>query len=125
MSSTYPREHPKLGFNEVGSVTLAAGQEGTITFTPTGRSSRHYAEQIAADKEPDTIYRVEVDGQVVFGDHSMPPTDIDDAAPTFRPAKRFDRELVVVITNTGASTRTYRVNLVGWEVRRLVDEGGL
>ncbi|GGL57944.1 hypothetical protein [Halocalculus aciditolerans] len=103
-------------FNEPVTVTLDAGQQGTISFEPKQRSTQFVLPICAVTKQPNTTYEVRTDGENVYGPAGVPPTDIDDLAVTFVPARRFERSLKVVISNVSNSTHTYHVQPVGYEV---------
>lgn len=112
-------------FNQAKAVTLDAGQEAEITFEPAERQSEYYMATLAISKRSDSSYRVETDGTNEFGPAPIPPTDIDDDADTFRPPATFEDSVTVTVANLDSSaTRTYNLQVVGWERRRFTDEGG-
>lgn len=104
-------------FNNPAEVELDQNQRGTITFTPTQSSTTFYLPTLAISKFANTTYEVHADGEAIYGPAPVPPTDVDDLAVTFIPAQTFDRELKVIITNSGTPTRTYSAQPLGWEER--------
>lgn len=109
-------------FNDVVTVDLAAGEEAVIGYEPEDRRSRFVVPTVAASKRPDSDYKITLDGVTRFGTAAIPPTDIDDDADTFRPPREFSDRMEIVIGNLGSGSRTYHVQVVGWETRRRVDD---
>lgn len=113
-------------FNESASVTLDAGQEATVTFSPDRKvQSTYFLATVAVSKFSDSDYEIETDGTTEYGPAPIPPTDPDDDSDTFRPPTTFEDMVTITVANLDSSaTRTYYFQVVGWERRRLVDEGG-
>lgn len=105
-----------VAFNEPLQTTIPGSSEGTFTFSPTQAGATFYLPVLAATKRDNTTYEVRLDGNNVFGPAAIPPTDLDDLATTFMPPQTFGQELLVIITNTSGSGRTYTVQPIGWEV---------
>lgn len=101
--------------NETAAVTLDSGQEAVVTFSPIQNITEHAVIVLAVSKQKDTTYTIEMDGGEVYGPAAIPPTDIDDTVQTFIPPRSFSSECRVKVANTGASTRTYHVQLIGYE----------
>ena len=114
MSHDRPGENA-VPVNEPVTVTLNAGQEATVSFAPIQNVTEHVVVTLAASKAPDTTYEVKMDGTVVFGPASIPPTDIDDTVQTFVPPRDFSQSCKVRVSNLGSSTKTYHVQLIGYE----------
>lgn len=115
--SIYDHRDRDQPFNEAASVTLGDGNAAVTTLSPSDRQSRYFLRMAAATKIAGTTYRVEVDGETIFSDSAVPPTDIDDAVDTFTPPKPFEEDVVMTITNATGSQETYRMQFVGWERR--------
>lgn len=112
-------------FNESTAVTLDPGEEVTVTFEPAERQSDYFLPQVAISKFPNSTYRVETDDTNEYGPAPLPPTTPDDDADTFRPPTTFSDKVTVTVANLdGSSTRTYYLQIVGWERRKFTDEGG-
>ena len=101
--------------NEPVTVTLNSGEEATVSFAPIKQVTEHVVVTLAASKSADTTYEVQMDDQTVFGPASIPPTDIDDTVQTFVPPRDFRQECKVRVSNLGSSTKTYHVQLIGYE----------
>lgn len=112
-------------FNVVETVTLDPSEKATVTFTPDNRVSDYFLPVVAVSKYDQSTYRVSTDSTAEFGEASLPPTDPDDTADTFRPPETFSESCTVEITNLSGVTRAYNIQLIGWERRRRIDEGGL
>jgi len=104
-----------IPFNEPENVTLSGGQKGTITFSPVQGSAAFHLPILAVSKFGSTTYEVWTDSEQRYGQASIPPTDVDDLGVTFLPALGFERELKVIIRNTGGTQHTYYIQPVGWE----------
>lgn len=101
--------------NEPVSVTLNAGEEAVVEFSPIGQVVEHAVVVLAISKAKDTTYEISMDGTTVFGPSGIPPTDIDDTVQTFIPPRSFGSNCTVTVSNTGAATKTYHVQLIGYE----------
>jgi len=105
-------------FCEPTSVSLASGEEATLTFVPVQNSAEFRIGTVAISKRPESEYVVRMDGEVVFGPAPIPPTDIDDLQVTFTPARGFTQELEITVRNLDDTTgsRLYSIQPVGYEV---------
>lgn len=108
-------------FNDVVTVTLDPGEEAVIGYEPEERRSRFVVPTVLMSKWQLSEYVVELDGVDRFGPASIPPSDIDDDSDTFRPPESFEDRMEVIVSNLSDSTRTYHVQVVGWEERLPVD----
>jgi len=99
------------------TVDLGQGQQGTIEFTPEQSGTTFRIPVVAASKRADTVYTVKMDGNTIWGPTSIPPTDIDDLSPVWKPAQRFETSLTIEISNVARTggVRTYHALPVGWE----------
>lgn len=120
--SMYEYQSRDDAFNQVASVTLADGEAGEITFSPSDRTSQYFLRMLAASKKTGTTYRVDIDGVTVYDEAAIPPTDVDDAVDTFTPPETFEEDVSIRIANTSGTTHTYRVQVAGWERRRRASE---
>jgi hypothetical protein len=112
-------------FNAAKAVTLDAGTEATVRFEPQERQSDYFLATVAISKRADSSYLVETDGTAEYGPAPIPPTDPDDDSDTFRPPTTFSDHVEITVQNLDSSaTRTYYLQVVGWERRRFTDEGG-
>lgn len=104
--------------NEPTSVALGSNQEATLTWRPAQQVGTIVLPTVAISKRPDSEYVVRIDGETVFGPAPIPPTDIDDLAPTFLPAYELQQELTLIVRSFQQTTgdRTYHVQPVGYEV---------
>lgn len=100
---------------EPETVQLDPGQKGTITFSAKKSNTTLKIVTPAISKLKDSSYRVELDGNTEYGAAALPPTDVDDLAGCWRPAKRARNQVTITIKNLGSVTRTYHAQLVGWE----------
>ena len=107
-----------IPFNRPVSKRLDPGEQLQADYTPQTSPAEFYLPIVAASKEPEMAYEVRLDDRTVYGPAPVPPTDVDDMAPTFIPALKCDTKLSVVVTNlsTSGTTRTITVQPVGWEV---------
>lgn len=110
--------------NEPITTEIPGNGRATFTWEPEqSRSEGFVIHTLAASKRSDTTYRIVFDDDRKFsGD--IPPTDIDDLAPTFLPGYEFEDELKVVITNYSSGSRLYTVQPVGFERVRDSRGGG-
>lgn len=116
------RDNP---FNEAASVTLDPGERAEVTFEPENRVSDYFLPTLAVSKHPNSSYEIQTDGTTLFGPAPIPPTDPDDDSDTFRPPETFADSAVVIVENLDSTaTRTYYIQVIGWERRRYTDEGG-
>lgn len=120
--SLYDQQSRDDSFNRVASVTLADGQKASVTFSPSDRTSQYFLRMAAISKKTGSTYEVRLDDAVEFEEAAIPPTDVDDSVDTFTPPETFEREIEIVIKNTSGSSKTYRVQVAGWERRRRTDE---
>ncbi|MFD1588716.1 hypothetical protein ACFR9U_17190 [Halorientalis brevis] len=104
-----------LALCEPETVALDPGQKATITVTPKQSSTTLRIVTPAMSKFKDSSYRVELDGNTVYGPAALPPTDVDDMAGMWRPAKRANNDVKLIIKNLSSNPRTYHTQLVGWE----------
>ena len=98
-------------------VTLSPGEKAVVEVTPEN-DGVHHIPIVAASKEPDATYTVEVDNTQRFGPNSpIPPTDVDDLTVTFLRALEMESELKVTIRDVRAtgSSRSFAVHVVGYE----------
>lgn len=100
---------------EPETVRLNGGQKATIAFEPKRSSSIVRVVTAAISKYPNSTYTVKLDGNTEYGPAALPPTDVDDMAGMWRPAKRAENDIEVIIKNVGQNRRTYHSQLVGWE----------
>ena len=120
--SMYDQQSRDDAFNRVSSVTLADGEKGVVTFSPSDRTSQYFLRMVAISKRQGSTYEVRLDESAEFPEEAIPPTDVDDAVDTFVPPETFEQEIEIVIRNTSGSEKTYRVQVTGWERRRFTDE---
>ncbi|WP_336001452.1 hypothetical protein [Halorientalis halophila] len=100
---------------EPETVSLESGQKATIEFEPKKSGTVVRVVTLAISKFPDSSYRIELDGNDEYGPAALPPTDVDDMAGMWRPAKRANNSITVTIKNLSQNPRTYHTQLVGWE----------
>jgi|AntDeeMetagen681_2_1112603.scaffolds.fasta_scaffold22937_2 hypothetical protein len=105
-------------FCEPTSVSLDSNEEATLTFRPVTNDAEFRIGTVAISKRPDSEYVVRMDEEVVFGPAPIPPTDIDDLAVTFTPARGFEQSLSITVRNLQDTTgeRLYSIQPVGYEV---------
>jgi len=117
VTAIVPEPHPEaVGYNDPISRRLDPGQQLTVTFSPDQQVSEFVLPILAMSKHPNSSYEVWMDDEIVYGPAPIPPTDIDDVAATFVPAKSFSSSLRVIIRNLDDNTtRTYSVQPIGWE----------
>jgi len=102
--------------NITDSVTLSNGQQATITFSPAQGATTFHVPVLAASKRPNTTYEVRFDGASIYGPSQVPPTDVDDLAVTWAPARGFSQSLELIIQNVSAATTyDYTAQIIGWE----------
>ena len=117
---TLPYPFPKEGAVSVANgdtVDLDPGQQAAITFTPDQTGTVFRCPTVAISKFADSRYRITMDDSEEWGPEQFPPTDVDDMAVVWIPAKRWESQMVVTITDLRGSgnTRTYHVQPLGWE----------
>lgn len=95
--------------------TLKVGQKWTVEFTPDQDGSTLYLVSLGISKVPGSTYEVRLDGEVVYGQDPIPPTDVDDMVPVFIPAYQWTDSMTIVVRNTSGSERTYNLQPLGWE----------
>ena len=106
-----------IPFNDPVSRRLDGGQKLVVEFETAQRVTDFVLPILAISKHPESSYEVWLDGQQVYGPAPIPPTDVDDLAPTFLPAKRFAHSMRVIVRNlSDATPRSYSVQPIGWEV---------
>lgn len=111
-----PPDPTDIPINETASIRLEGNQKATATFTASQRTNDGFVLPIvAASKWSDSSYTVKLDGDIVYGPASIPPTDIDDLEVCFLPAFEFDQEIEVEVANLSTDTRTYHIQPVGYE----------
>ena len=102
-------------FAEPQTVTLDKNQKATLTWSPNRSGTTFYTPVVAITKKADTTYQVKMDGQTVYGEGAIPPTDPDDLVPVWDPPLWFETELTVTIKNLGTATNIYHAQPIGWE----------
>lgn len=104
-------------YNDPITRILDPGQQLTVTFEPTQQVTQFILPILAISKHPESSYEAWMDGKRVYGPAPVPPTDIDDLAATFIPARRFSSSLTVYVRNlSDTTTRRYTIQPLGWEV---------
>ena len=105
-------------FCEPTSVSLGSNEEATLTFHPVQQDAEFRIGTVAISKRPDSEYVVRMDDEVVYGPAPIPPTDIDDLAVTFTPARGFEQSLSITVRNLQDTTgeRLFSIQPVGYEV---------
>lgn len=105
-----PLNHPE-------TVVLDPGERATITYTAKQRTAGGFVLPVLAiSKHPESVYKAQTDdGNVIYPEASVPPTDVDDKSVTFLPGYEFDQELEVTISNLSQSTREYTSQPIGFE----------
>jgi hypothetical protein len=99
------------------SVDIPGNSRGTITFTPRESGTVFRIPALAVSKRAQTTFEVVADGTVRFPQAAVPPTDVDDFGPVFWPSLQFRDSLEVIVRNLDTVTRTYNVQVSGWEQR--------
>lgn len=103
--------------NAADGATLDPGERVTFTFTSTQAGATMMVPVIAASKFPQARYEVQLDGSTVYGPAPVPPTDVDDLAATFHPARQAQQQIEIVVSNLSSSTtRVCTAQAIGWEV---------
>jgi hypothetical protein len=105
-----------IPLNHPTQVTLANGEKATIKYEPTQQVTEFRIPVVAISKYRDSTYKVRMDGETVYPESGIPPTDIDDLVPAFVPSYAFDKKMKITIKNLSSSTRTYHIQPIGWEV---------
>ncbi|GGM26826.1 hypothetical protein [Haloarcula argentinensis] len=104
-------------YNDPITRLLDAGEQMAVTFSPTKQVTQFILPILAISKHPESSYEAWMDGERVYGPAPVPPTDIDDLAATFIPARRFSSSLTIYVRNLSeTTTRRYTVQPLGWEV---------
>jgi len=112
-----PKPSPNdIPLNHPTQVTLDPGEQATLRYEPKQNVTAFKLPVVAVSKYRESTYRVKLDGEVVYPETGIPPTDIDDLTPVFVPAYSFSQYLEIRIKNVSESTRTYHVQPLGWEV---------
>lgn len=105
--------------NEPLSASIDGQQKATFKWKLTQNVSKVQIPVVAATKYDQTSYKVWCDGgSPIYGPREVPPTELDDKAVCFMPARSFSSELKVEIVNlrdSGTAARTYHVQPIGWE----------
>lgn len=123
--SRYDQQDRDQPFAEAVAVTLDPGEQAVITLEPEDHLSEYFLRELSVSRHTDSTYKVETDGTTLFGPNPVPPTDPQDSWPAFKPPETFSDRVTVTVTNVHASkTRTYVVEMNGWERRPFPDEGG-
>ncbi len=104
-------------FNAPSTVELEPGERANIEYVPTRSGTTFKLPILAISGWPGSTYEIKADGQKIYQEAEVPPTDIDDLAQTFYPPESFESTLMVRIRNVGAQTRTYTVQPIGWETQ--------
>jgi len=113
-----PKPDPDdIPLNHPSQVTLDPGQKATLQYEPAQNVTEFKLPVVAISKYSGSTYRVRLDGETVYPESGIPPTDVDDLTPSFVPAYSFSSKLKITIKNVGQNTRTYHVQPVGWEVQ--------
>lgn len=119
MSGIVPAPSPDdRPFCEAVTVDLSTNEEFTATYYPSQNDAMFRVGAVAMSKRPESEYEVWMDQERVYGPSSIPPTDIDDMAMTFLPARGFRQSMTVIVRNLKSTTgtRRYSVQPVGYEV---------
>lgn len=116
MNSVPQPEPDDRPLNHPDTVRLDPGEKVTVTYTAKKRTNGGFVlPALGMSKHPDSVYSAEVDGETIYPEASVPPTDVDDMGTTFLPAYEFSQELVVMMVNLGDSTRDYTCQPIGFE----------
>lgn len=105
--------------NEPLSADVGGQQKATFEFEVTQNVSKVMIPIVAATKFDQSSYKVKIDGRTIYGPKEVPPTELDDKAVCFLPARSFSQKLTVVVHNlraSGSAARTYHVQPIGYEV---------
>ncbi len=109
----YPAD--ATAFNAPSTVELEPGERADVEYVPTRSGTTFLLPILAVSGWQGSTYEVRADGQRIYKEAEIPPTDIDDLAQTFYPPESFDTSLTVRIRNVGTQTRSYTVQPIGWE----------
>lgn len=100
---------------EPETVELQGGQKATIEFSPERSSTTLQIVTPAVSKYSESSYEIRLDGNTKYGPAALPPTDVDDMAGMWRPARQAQNEVQIIIKNLSGVSRTYHTQLIGWE----------
>ncbi|MFB6087855.1 MAG: hypothetical protein ABEJ85_04980 [Haloarculaceae archaeon] len=97
---------------------LDSQEEARLTFHPVRSPAEFLLGTVAISKRPESEYEVRMDDETVYGPAPIPPTDIDDLAVTWSPAREFNQSLEVIVRNLDDTTgsRRYSLQPIGYEV---------
>lgn len=108
-----------IPINEPLSAEIGGQQRAKFKWELTQNVSEVLLPVVAATKYSQSSYKVTLDGgSAEYGPREVPPTELDDKAVCFLPARSFSQKLEVEVTNlrdSDTSPRTYHVQPIGWE----------
>jgi len=102
----------------VESVDLAPGERAVLEVVPERSSTLLQVATVGVTHHDSTAFEVRSDGSTVYGPESIPPSRVDDPAPTWIPAIPVRSTLHVVVDDLRDSgdSRTYHAQPIGYEM---------